>query len=176
MTTFSLFSITRKFRLKRNYILLASVMRISYNVIHRLYISEMKPFMFGSHVFNKPIDIDLLVQGPYSTLIDWLFTVLHPASESFTHRRSWLLSREGSFSRNTCCDTGHRFFRSHPKDRSPGTAPYNRLLRNAKGCWGPILIRNLTGQFFIVISHWIKTQTVFKSDTFIVISHLSIWP
>jgi hypothetical protein len=35
------------------------------------------------------------------------------------------LSREGSLSCHTCCDTGPRFFRSHPKDRpiqSPLTA------------------------------------------------------
>jgi hypothetical protein len=67
-------------------------------------------------------------------LIDWLFTVLRPAQEYFTYmetsplpvkgckisayaRRSGPLSREGSLSCHTCCDTGPRFFRSHPKDR-----------------------------------------------------------
>jgi hypothetical protein len=32
-------------------------------------------------------------------------------------RRSGPLSREGSLSCHTCCDTGPHFFRSHPKDR-----------------------------------------------------------
>ena len=31
-------------------------------------------------------------------------------------RRSGPLSREGSLSCHTCCKTGPRFFRSHPKD------------------------------------------------------------
>jgi hypothetical protein len=31
-------------------------------------------------------------------------------------RRSGPLSREGSLSCHTCCETGPRFFRSHPKD------------------------------------------------------------
>jgi hypothetical protein len=65
---------------------------------------------------------------------DWLFIVLRPAQEYFTHmetsplpvkgckiyayaRRSGPLSREGSLSCHTCCDTGPRFFQSHPKDR-----------------------------------------------------------
>jgi hypothetical protein len=33
-------------------------------------------------------------------------------------RHSGPLSREGSLSCHTCCDTGTRFFRSHPKDHS----------------------------------------------------------
>ena len=33
-------------------------------------------------------------------------------------RRSEPLSREGSLSCHTCCDTGPRFIRSHPKDRN----------------------------------------------------------
>jgi hypothetical protein len=32
-------------------------------------------------------------------------------------RRSWPLSREGSLTCHTCCDTRPRYFRSHPKDR-----------------------------------------------------------
>jgi hypothetical protein len=46
-------------------------------------------------------------------------------------RRSGPLSREGSLSCHTCCDTGPRFFRSHPKDR-----PFSRLLRHTRGCGG----------------------------------------
>jgi hypothetical protein len=70
----------------------------------------------------------------YIRLIDWLFTVLHPAQEYFTYmetsplpvkgckisayaRHSGPLSREGSLSCHTYCDMGLRFFRSHPKDR-----------------------------------------------------------
>jgi ankyrin repeat protein len=39
--------------------------------------------------------------------------------------RSGPLSREGSFSCHTCCDTGPRFFRSHPKYR-PTPSPLTR--------------------------------------------------
>jgi hypothetical protein len=37
--------------------------------------------------------------------------------EGLQNLGSGLLSREGSLSCHTCCDTGPRFFRSHPKDR-----------------------------------------------------------
>jgi hypothetical protein len=63
----------------------------------------------------------------------WLFTVLRPAQEFFTYmetsplsvkgckilayaRRSRPVSREGSLSCHTYCDTGPRFFRSLLKD------------------------------------------------------------
>jgi hypothetical protein len=68
-------------------------------------------------------------------LIDWLLTVLRPAQEFFTlyvdvtiageglqNLGPGPLSREGSLSGHTCCDTGHRFFRSHPRDR-PNQSP-----------------------------------------------------
>jgi hypothetical protein len=45
-------------------------------------------------------------------------------------RRSGPLSREGSLSCHTCCDTGPRFFRSHPKDR-----PIQSPLTTHKGMW-----------------------------------------
>jgi hypothetical protein len=84
--------------------------------------------------------------------IDWLFTVLRPAQEYFTYmetsplplkvgrikayaRLSGPLSREGSLSCHICCDTGPRFFRSHPKDR-----PIQSPLTTHKGCGGPILL------------------------------------
>jgi hypothetical protein len=63
------------------------------------------------------------------------------------------LSREGSLSCHTCCDTGPQFFRFHPKDpsiqsllrhtwkcglstltRNPHRSPFSRLLRHARGC------------------------------------------
>jgi hypothetical protein len=40
------------------------------------------------------------------------------------------LSREGSLSCHTCCDTGPRFFRFHPKDR-----PIQSPLTTHKGMW-----------------------------------------
>jgi hypothetical protein len=68
----------------------------------------------------------ILMSGYSIWLIDWLFTVLRPAQEFFTYMvtsplpayaRRWRpLSREGSLSCHTYCDTGPRFFRSHPKD------------------------------------------------------------
>jgi hypothetical protein len=55
-------------------------------------------------------------------------------------RRSGPLSREGSLSCHTHCNTGPRFFRSHPKDH-----PFSRLLRHTRECGGSILTRILTG-------------------------------
>ena len=79
----------------------------------------------------------------YLTRIEytWRFTVLRSIQEFFFTRmetsplpvegckiqayarRSGPLSREGSLSCHTCCDTGPRFFRSHPKDR-PIQSPF----------------------------------------------------
>jgi hypothetical protein len=42
----------------------------------------------------------------------------------------WAGSRERSLSCHTCCDTGPRFFRSHPKDR-----PIQSPLTTHKGMW-----------------------------------------
>jgi hypothetical protein len=76
---------------------------------------------------------------------DWLFTVLRPAQEYFTFmetsplpvkgckiyaRRPGPLNREGSLSCHICCDTGPRFFRSHPKDR-----PIQSPLATQEGMW-----------------------------------------
>ena len=46
-------------------------------------------------------------------------------------RLSGHLSREGSLLCHTCCDTGPRFFRSHPKDRpiqSPFTTQHTSII------------------------------------------------
>ena len=84
-------------------------------------------------------------------LIDWLFRVLRPAQEYFTYmetsplpvkgykieayaRRSGPLSREGSLSCHTCCDTGLGMSGFIWR-----TAPFSRLLRHARECWGLIL-------------------------------------
>jgi hypothetical protein len=45
-------------------------------------------------------------------------------------RRPGPLNRDGSLSCHTCCDTGPRFFRSHPKDR-----PIQSPLTTHKGMW-----------------------------------------
>jgi hypothetical protein len=52
-------------------------------------------------------------------------------------RRSEPLSKEGSLSCHTCCDTGPLFFQSHSKDR--------RLLRHTRGCGESIPSWILTG-------------------------------
>ena len=54
------------------------------------------------------------------------------------------LSREGSLSCHTCCDTGLGFYGLIRR-----TAPFSRLLRQARGYWGPILTRIPTGPFHI---------------------------
>jgi hypothetical protein len=54
-------------------------------------------------------------------------------------RPSGPFSRERSLSCHTYCDTGPRFFRSHPKDAS-----FSRLLRDTREC-GSILTGILTG-------------------------------
>jgi hypothetical protein len=75
-------------------------------------------------------------------------------------RRSGPLSREGSLLCHACCDTGPLFFQSRPKDRpiqslltthriysnpDPQGSTFSRLLRHVRGCWGPNLLRILTG-------------------------------
>jgi hypothetical protein len=50
-------------------------------------------------------------------------------------RRSGSFSREGSLSCHTSCDTGPRFFRSHPKDRSIQSPLTTRM-----GMQGPYLL------------------------------------
>jgi hypothetical protein len=90
-------------------------------------------------------------------LVDWLFTVLRPAQEFFTsmetsrHHCRWragkffrlmLVAQGLSLTCHTCCDTGPRLFRSHPKD-----CTICRLLRHTRGCGGSILTRILTGVF-----------------------------
>ena len=82
-------------------------------------------------------------------------------------RHSVPLSREGSLPCHTCCDTGPRFFLSHPKDHpfhspltthegmwriystlDPHRSPIVLLLRHTRKCGGPILTRILTGCLF----------------------------
>jgi hypothetical protein len=82
-------------------------------------------------------------------LINWLFTILRPAQKFFTFmetsplpvkgckilsyaRRSGPLRREGSLSCHTCCDTGPRFFRSHPKDRPSQSPLMTRMCSTVK--------------------------------------------
>jgi hypothetical protein len=92
--------------------------------------------------------------GGKKQIIHSLFTVLGPAQEFFIYKYGDItiageglqnlglcsslraLSREGSLSCHTYCDTGPWFFRSHP---------FIRTLRHARGCWGPILTWILTG-------------------------------
>jgi hypothetical protein len=66
-------------------------------------------------------------------MIDWLFTILRPAQEYFTYvdvtiageglqnlglcSALMAFAQGGILSCHTSCDTGPRFFRSHPKDR-----------------------------------------------------------
>jgi hypothetical protein len=90
-------------------------------------------------------------------LIDWLFTVLRSAQEYFSYMQtsplpmkgckilayawlSWLLSREGSLSCHTCCDTGLSF-----SGLIWRTAPFSHPLMTRTGCRGPILTQILTG-------------------------------
>ena len=86
--------------------------------------------------------------------MDWLFIFLKSHSKTFhllwsRHHWRWSavkfspllgayrpLSRDGSLSCHTYCDTGPRFLRSHPKHR-----PFSRLVRKARGQWGHILTR-----------------------------------
>jgi hypothetical protein len=102
-----------------------------------------------THIINQTIiNLDIL--------IDWLFTVIRPAQEFFTYmetsllpvkgckilayaRRSGSLSREGSSSCHTSCDTGHQFFSSLIEG-----PPH--LVWHTRGCRGSILTRILTRQ------------------------------
>jgi hypothetical protein len=103
---------------------------------------EEPPHLIASYDSQKDAD----------WLTDWLFIVLRPAQEYFTYmlpvkgykikvnaRRSGPLSRERSLgSCHTCCDTGPRFFRFHPKD-----CPIQSPFTTHKGCGESILTRIL---------------------------------
>jgi hypothetical protein len=99
-------------------------------------------------------------------------------------RRSRSLSREGSLSCHTCCDTEPRFSRPYPKDCSilslltthkgmwsiyskpdPHESPFNRLLRHTKGCGGPILTRIHTGLFSVCryLKIMLKAENIFSA-------------
>jgi hypothetical protein len=136
------------------------------NAIHQNKMSKqertVQPLEDDQHVCNihgTVCKIDWLIDW----LIDYYFT---SAQEYFTYmetsplpeessyaRRSRPSSRKGSLSCYTCCDTGPRFFRSHPKGhpiKSPlptrkrvrriypipdsNGSPNSRLLRHAGGC------------------------------------------
>ena len=53
-------------------------------------------------------------------------TIVGEGLQNLGARHSGPLSREGSLSCHTCCDTGPRFFRSHSKDRSVLSPPTTR--------------------------------------------------
>jgi hypothetical protein len=60
--------------------------------------------------------------------------------------RSGPLSREGSLSCDTYCDTGPWFFLSHPTDRPIQWPP---TTQHTRGCGGSILTRILTGPYSV---------------------------
>jgi hypothetical protein len=110
----------------------------------------------------------------YHWLIAWLFIVLRLAQDFvFAYmetsplpvkdckiwayaRRSKPLSREGSLSCHTCCDTGPQFFWSHSK------VSFSRLLRHTQGCGESILIRILMGiTTCIYIRYYKKSKSSF---------------
>ena len=92
-------------------------------------------------------------------LIDWLFTVLRPTREYFTHMETSPLPVKGWKYRPVLDTLGlwavRDLYRATPAvTRGLGffglvlmTAPFSRLLRHARGCWGPILTRIPTGLF-----------------------------
>jgi hypothetical protein len=63
------------------------------------------------------------------------------------------LSRKISLSCHTCCDTGPRLSRSHPKDR-----PIQPPLTTHKGKWRPFLIRILMDKTNYVLRVKIKVK------------------
>jgi hypothetical protein len=114
---------------------------------------------------------------------DWLFTVLRPAQEFFTHMETSPLPVKGCKFRRMLSTqglwAGRDLYRATPAvTRDLGfsgliwrTAPISRLLRHTWGCGGPILTRILTGrlineidQIFIVFH--IHTPCIFKACLF----------
>jgi hypothetical protein len=88
----------------------------------------------------------------FQWMIGWLFTVLRPAQEYFTHMKtSPLLGAKGLWA-------GRGLYRVTPAvTRDLGfsglirrTAPFSRLLRHTRGCGGSILARILTGYNSVV--------------------------
>ena len=77
--------------------------------------------------------------------------------------RSGPLSREGTLSCHTCCDTGPRFSILIQR-----TGPFSRLLRHTRGCWGLIITRILTGliqQMVKAVRNGVKGISVVCEDT-----------
>jgi hypothetical protein len=108
--------------------------------------------MFLKQDFGTLIISCIVYKKHQDWLIDWLFTVLRPTQEFFTYietsplpvkglkiwayaRRSGPLSREGSLSCHTYCDSIRDLGFSGPIRR---TAPFSRLLRYTRGCGGSI--------------------------------------
>jgi hypothetical protein len=120
----------------------------------RGYPSENARVGASGHTMDRPIAI--LEGGVYEYSFyhfhyhDWLIVYDFTSRSRFFHlygdvtitdegllqnlglytRRSGPLSREGPLSCHTCCDTGARFFWSHPKDR-----PFQSPLTTQKGMW-----------------------------------------
>jgi hypothetical protein len=94
----------------------------------------------------------------WSTLTDWLFTVLRPAQEFFTYMETSPLAVKGfkmlAYARRwgPLSRGGGGLYRATPaltQDLGISglirrTAPFSRLLRHTRGCGRPILTRILT--------------------------------
>ena len=88
---------------------------------------NLHPFLANGDVSTWVKNSRVGRKTPNSWIIEWLYIVYCPVQEIFyanryvtnglqNYRRLWPLSMCKIFSRHTCCDTGPRFIRSHPKD------------------------------------------------------------
>ena len=87
--------------------------------------------------------------------------------------RSGPLSREGTLSCHTCCDTGPRFSILIQR-----TGPFSRLLRHTRGCWGLIITRILTGliqQMVKAVRNGVKGISVVCEDTDVYVLYLHFY-
>jgi hypothetical protein len=97
-----------------------------------------KEFLFVRLLFYVPLKNFSHIRGRHSHHCRWRAAKFRPILPYV--RRSGPLSREGSLSCHTCCNTGPQFFSGLIR-----RIKFSRLLRHTRGCGGSILTRILTG-------------------------------
>jgi hypothetical protein len=110
-----------------------------------------------SYIYEGRLVKIMASEGRMGLMVDWLYRVLRPAQEYFTHMETSPLPVKGCKFRPMLGSqglwAGRDLYRATPAvTRDLGftgliqrTAPFSRLLRHTRGCGGSILTRILTG-------------------------------
>jgi hypothetical protein len=162
----------------------------SYRNLLHYYVAYVLPTNEKTYKITLYI-VTKCTQSKLCRLVDWLIIyVFRPAQEFLTYtetsplpvkgckilpyaRGSGPLSREGSLSCHTCCDTGTRFFRPHPKNRpiqSPLTTQERVWRIYSKLCRNCIVLRSVD----VNQCHCFRS-TINKVDGVTILSPLKWW-